>query len=172
MSSDLDEKTPLIFVDGRYFGGSFSASRRVSHAPHGGNRLHGHSYDLAVKLKRKPEATSELFFVFEEVTATVKGICKELDNKILLASGGENVCKEDHTSIEYISADKKRYVLPLDDVKLLPVEEVTVEALASWLGEQIVSRLRTHQGFVNLERVQITLYEGRQRGCTITVALA
>jgi len=168
----LRKEAPSIFVDGRFFGGSFSASRRVSHAPFGGNRLHGHSYNLAVKLKQKPEATSKLIFPFEELIATVRRICEELNNKVLLATGGGNVYKKDSTSIEYISADKKRYVLPTDDVTLIPVEEVTIEALASWLGERIVAELRMHRDIENLTGVEITLYEGQQRGCNIIVALA
>lgn len=172
MRSRLSKEAPSIFVDGRFFGGSFSASRRVSHAPHGGNRLHGHSYDLAVKLKRKPEAPNKLIFPFEELTANVRRVCEELNNKVLLASGGKNVYKEGSTSIEYVSADNKRYVLPADDVKLLPVDEVTVEALASWIGEQIVTKLKEHRDFGNLTGMEITLYEGRQRGCSVTVALA
>jgi len=167
----LDKEGASIFVDGRFFGGSFSASRRVSRAPHGGDRLHGHSYDLALKLRQKPETQNRLIFSFEELTAIVRTICDDLNNKVLLASGGENVYKEDSRSIEYVSADNKRYVLPMDDVKLLPVEEVTVEALASWIGQQVVTKLKEHGDYENLVGVEITLYEGRQRGCNATVAL-
>lgn len=168
----MNEGNSSIFVDGRFFGGSFSASRRVSHAPHGGNRLHGHDYDLALKLKRKPNAPGKLMFPFEDLTATVRGICEELNNKILFASGGENVYKDDSTSIEYVSADNKRYILPVDDVKLLPVEEVTIEALALWIGQQVVTKLGEHRDFENLAGVEVTLYEGRQRGCSTTIALS
>ena len=169
---DLSDEESSIFVDGRFLGASFNASRRVSHAPHGGNRLHGHTYELAIKLKRKPTVQARLIFPFEELASIVRRICEELNNKVLLASGGENVYKEDSISIEYVSADDKRYTLPMDDVKLLPVEEVTVEALATWIGGHIAARLKEHNDFYrNIAVMEITLYEGRQRGCTVAIPL-
>jgi len=169
---ELIEERLTMFVDGRSFGGSFSASRRVSHAPDGGNRLHGHTYEIAVSLKGKAGAGQRFTFPFEQLIAIVKGLCAELNNKVILASGGANVYKEDSRSIEYMSADNKRYVLPLDDVKLLPVEEVTIEALSSWVGEQIAGRLgEYHDYYANIAEIKITLFEGRQRGCTVAVQL-
>jgi 6-pyruvoyl-tetrahydropterin synthase len=68
-----------MFVEGRFLGASFNASRRVSHAPHGGNRLHGHTYELAVRLKRKPVVQTKLIFPFEELASIVRRICEELN---------------------------------------------------------------------------------------------
>jgi len=168
----LTDEESSIFVDERFFGGSFSATRRVSDAPHGGNRLHGHTYEVAVRLARKAGFQGKFVFPFEELAAIAKDVCEELNNKVLLASGGENVYKEDSITIEYVSADNKRYHLPVEDVKLLPVEEVTIEALASWIGAQILAKLKEYPDFYgNIGKMEITLYEGRQRGCTIAVPL-
>jgi len=168
----LTDEQSSIFVDGRFIGGSFSATRRVSNAPHGGNRLHGHTYEISVRLTRKKVSEQKLIFPLEELAAIMKGVCEELNNKVMLASGGENVYKEDSITIEYVSADNKRYLLPVEDVKLLPVEEVTIEALASWIGAQTAARLKEYRDFSgNIAQMEITLYEGRQRGCTVAVSM-
>jgi hypothetical protein len=60
----------------------------------------------------------------------------------------------------------------MDDVKLLPVEEVTVEALATWIGGHIAAKLREHNDFYrNIAGMEITIYEGRQRCCTVVTPL-
>jgi 6-pyruvoyltetrahydropterin/6-carboxytetrahydropterin synthase len=168
----LTDEESSIFVDGRFFGGSFSATQRVSDAPHGGNRLHGHTYEVAVRLLRKPGSQGKIVFPFEVLMNIVKDVCAELNNKVLLASGGENVYKEDSVILEYVAADDKRYMFPMGDVKLLPLEDVTIEALTSWIGAQIVAKLKEYPDFHgNIGKVEITLYEGRQRGCTIAAPL-
>lgn len=151
--------------------GSFSATYRISHASQGENRLHGHTYELAAKLSPQAGLQGNLIFRFEELAAIVKSLCEELNKGVLLASGGENVHKDDSIAIEYVSADDKRYVLPMDDVKLIPVEEITTEALASWIGSEIATRLG-HIGCKNIREVEIMLHERGHGCCTVITRLA
>jgi len=168
----LTEVELSVFVDGRTFGGSFCISHRISHAPHGLDRLHGHTYELAVALKGKGKSEASMVFPFEELMTIIKGVCSELNNKTLMASGGDNVYKEDSIAIEYVSGDQKRYLLPLGDVKLLPLEEVTAEALVVWIGKEIEAKIREYRDFSqNVKEIEVTLFEGRERGCSTVIQL-
>jgi len=161
-----------MLLDGRVFGISFSLSHRNSYAAEGLDRLHGHTYGLAVELKGEHGAEGRLIFPLEELLKIVKDLCGRLNNKVLLASGGDNVYKEDSIMMEYISSDEKRYILPMGDVELLPIEEVTAEALASWIGTEIAARVREHRDFHdNIEEIEITLFEGQERSCVTTIQL-
>lgn len=158
-----------VFVDGRTFGGSFCVSHRISHASYGLDRLHGHTYELAVELKGRGSSEASMVFPFEELMSIVKNICSELNNKTLLASEGDNVYKEDSVAIEYVTGDQKRYLLPLGDVKLLPLEEVTAEALVVWIGKKIEAKVKEYRDFSqNVKEIEVTLFEGRERGCSTT----
>jgi hypothetical protein len=88
-----------------------------------------------------------------------------------LASGGENVYKDDSISIEYVSADDKRRTLANDDAKLLPMKEATVNALATWIAGQVAAKLREQNDYRNIAGMEITLIEGWQRCCTVVIPL-
>jgi 6-pyruvoyl-tetrahydropterin synthase len=165
----LTEPSLSVFVDGRTFGGSFCVSHRISHAPYGLDHLHGHTYELAVELKGKAKSEASMVFPFEELIAIIKSLCSELNNKTLLASEGDNVYKEDAIAIEYVTGDQKRYLLPIGDVKLLPLEEVTAEALVVWIGEEIEAKVKKYHDFSqNVREIEVTLFEGREQGCSTT----
>lgn len=155
-----------IFVDGRLIGVRFHVAHRISGAGYGLDRLHGHTYELRVRLIGKGEA--EFLYPFEELMEIMLECVKPLNNKVLLAEGGGNVVKAENGEITYMSADNKRYVLPREDVYILPVREVTAEALALYLLHEVVKRLRGGRFDVgNVAAVELTLWESFERGVIV-----
>ncbi|NBW99207.1 hypothetical protein EBR03_06510 [bacterium] len=92
--------------------------------------LHGHNYQVALGVELK--ATSfEKMIPFADFKKVLKSLCEAWDEKVLLATGNpyyEEV-KKDKKEIEF-KVCKKRYVLPLDEVQLLAIDNISSEALA------------------------------------------
>lgn len=165
------ERPLAIFVDGRFTNGRFGVSHRISNAPYGLDRFHGHTYEISVTLSG---SRSKLGFVFpfEELSEVIRKICENLDNKTLLATGGKNVVKDEGSRICYLTADNKQYTFPKEDVLLIPMEEVTAEGLAEWIADRVIEELKTfHDFFPNVKELELTLYEGRNRGVKLRIPL-
>jgi len=155
-----------IFVDGRLMGARFHVAHRISGAGYGLDRIHGHTYELRVRLIGKGEA--EFLYPFEGLMQIMLECVKPLNNKVLLAERGKNVVKVEDSEITYITADNKRYVLPREDVYFLPVNEVTAEVLALYLLREIVKKLREGKlDIENVAAVELTLWESFERGVVV-----
>jgi len=165
-----NEKELAIFVDGRTINGRFSVSHRISDAPYGLDRFHGHTYEISVTLYGSCSKYG-FIFPFEELIKIIEQICEKLNNKILLATGGDNVIKDEGEKIYYVTADNKQYVFPKEDVFFMELEEVTAENLAEWIANQTIEKLKAHQDFYpNIHCVELTVYEGRNRGVKVKIS--
>lgn len=110
--------------------------------------LHGHNYqvELTVELKDTSFKKMVSFSVFKEALRT---LVKEWDEKVLVAKMNpfyEEVARS-KKELEF-KLCKKRYVLPLDEVELLPIENISSEALAEhllglWTKEVGEKKLKT-----------------------------
>jgi len=158
-----------IFVDGRVTKGRFGISHRISNAPYGLDRFHGHTYEIkAVLLGFRSKYG--FIFPFEELIKIIEQICEKLNNKTLLATGGENVTKDEGNRIYYITADNKHYVFPKEDVLRINLNEVTAEDLAEWIANQLIEQLKKYTDFYpNIKLLELTLYEGRNRGVKVKI---
>ena len=154
-----------LFVDGRAIGGRFHVAHRVSGAPYGLNRLHGHTYEVRVEVVGEYQR-GEIVFPFEKVMDILRDCIAGMNNKVLLAKDGGNVCKYEGDFIRYVSADGKQYSFPKEDVMLLPVNEVTAEAITEYLLNRIIEKVREEkesEGY-KVRFVKIILWEGFERG--------
>jgi len=154
-----------LFVDGRAIGGRFHVAHKISGAPYGLNRLHGHTYEIKVELIGEHEK-GEIVFPFEKVIEVIKDCIAGMNNRVLLAKEGGNVCKYEGDFIRYVSADGKQYLLPKEDVMLLPVNEATAEAITEYLLNRIAEKVKQEkesEGY-KVKGVKIILWEGFERG--------
>lgn len=152
-----------VFVDGRTIKARFHVAHRISGAPYGLDRLHGHTYEIRVSLDGKGQA--EFLYPFEELMGIMTECAQTLDNRVLLADGGGNVARFDDGVITYVGADERRYMFPKDDIVLLPVKEVTAEVLANYLLKEICEKLRKSKVSTSeISDVELTLWEGYERG--------
>ena len=155
-----------IFVDGRRIRARFHVAHRISGAGYGLDRLHGHTYDIRLSLAGKDQVA--FLYPFEALMQMMVETVEPLDNKVLLADGGGNVAKFEDGTVTYVSADERRYMFPRDDIVLLPVREVTVEALADYLLNQILEKLRKSViSTKGISEVELTLWEGSERGVVV-----
>ena len=92
--------------------------------------LHGHNYSvrLAVDLK---DVSLPKMISFSAFKKQMKTICEAWDEKVILAQACPFFKVTSHSTREIeFSLCGKRYVLPTDEVVLLPLDNITTETLA------------------------------------------
>lgn len=137
--------------------GKLNFAHRVDNGLDGCNRLHGHTYELAVKVYSRNEQDGET--ALGDVHKVSNEIFVSLHHRVLLASGGDNVHKDDSIMLDYVGTDDKRYMFPVADTMLIPVEQVTAETLANWVAIKIAEKLKNCAGYNAVEKIQVTLSE-------------
>ena len=85
------------------------------------------------------ERSGEFGFVvdFKKVKSIVRGICKELDHKLLIPlKNPEMQFKSTEGSVEF-SIGKKEYKLPVEDCCLLDLPSTSAEDLSEYFAEKL-----------------------------------
>jgi 6-pyruvoyltetrahydropterin/6-carboxytetrahydropterin synthase len=92
--------------------------------------LHGHNYSVRFSVDLKDISLKQMIS-FSEFKLHMKNICKQWDEKVLLARDCPFFKITHHTAneIEFVLCEK-RYVLPSDETVLLPLDNITTETLA------------------------------------------
>jgi 6-pyruvoyltetrahydropterin/6-carboxytetrahydropterin synthase len=104
-------------------------------------RLHGHNYFVGVSLELVDIALSSLL-PFSEIKNTLAELCLEWKEVTLLAESNPHfeIVSDDDQGFEFRLCGK-RYVLPREDVLLLPVDNISVEQLSAHFAHCLVTRL-------------------------------
>jgi 6-pyruvoyltetrahydropterin/6-carboxytetrahydropterin synthase len=130
-------------------------------------RLHGHNYQLDVELELRDigfASMVELSLVKDAAAA----LCDEWKEHLLLAKDNPHleVIRWDRSELEFrLCGD--RYVVPADDVLLLPIDNVTIEALAAHAAALLAERLapRVPAGVVTALSVTVAESPGQEASC-------
>ncbi len=107
--------------------------------PNGSEPLHGHNYRVTVALEG--ELRDDMVMDFVALKRLVKALVDELDHRTLLPARHPRLrltIREDQVEA---AIDSKRYVLPLEDVRILPIPNTSAEWLARYLAGQLRGRL-------------------------------
>ena len=104
-------------------------------------RLHGHNYYVAVELDLA-EVSFEKLVEFAPIKAAVAALCAEWKEHTLVAAHNPyyQLVREDGGELEFLLCGK-RYLLPAEDVLVLPVDNIAVEALSAHFCEILIDRL-------------------------------
>jgi len=121
-------------------------------------RIHGHNYALNAKILGE-ESSKGLVFDFLPLKKKLRKIADELDHKVLLAEGMDDLRKKDN---EYeVKVEGKRYVFPEEDVVLLDIDQATTEELARYLLEKVIEDIEFPD---TIKVVEIGVDESRGQG--------
>lgn len=102
-------------------------------------RLHGHNYTVAVALE-VPRVELAQMVPFATIKAEIAELCAAWKERVLLAARNpwfELVRDTDELEFRLCGA---RYVLPRGDALLLPIDNVSVEALAAYVAALLRDR--------------------------------
>lgn len=103
-------------------------------------RLHGHNYHCSVHLEGV--LGSEGYVVdFADVKRAARAACDALDHRVLLPAENAEIHVERAEGTVMLRYRADRFVLPADDVLILPISNTTSEQLARCLADDIVSKL-------------------------------
>lgn len=103
-------------------------------------RLHGHNYTIAVELE---VASIELAHMvpFAPIKAALAALCAAWKEHVLIATKNPHlvIVRDDH-ELE-LTLCGERYVMPRGDALLLPIDNISVEALAAHVCELLAKDL-------------------------------
>jgi 6-pyruvoyltetrahydropterin/6-carboxytetrahydropterin synthase len=132
-------------------------------------RLHGHNYtvSIAIEVDRIDLAA---MIPFAPVKTAVAELCRAWKERVLLAARNPHFVVIQDTHELEITLCGERYVFPRNDVLLLPIDNISVEALAAHvaavLRDQLAALAAPHA-----RALEVTIEESPGQGASCTVVL-
>ena len=132
-------------------------------------RLHGHNYTIAVALEVETVALSAMI-PFAPLKSAISDICAVWKERVLLASHNPRFeLVRDDSEIEFKLCGE-RYVLPRGDALLLPIDNISVEALAAHVADLLHKKLGPLLG-AHVQSLEATVEESPGQGASCRIAL-
>lgn len=134
-------------------------------------RLHGHNYRVSVEIEGGLTERG-LVIDFLKAKPVVRALCDELDEHWIVPGLHPELAVttlgDGHTKVRYHDA---RYVAPSDEVLVLPINNSSVENLATWFGRELRERLEKRFGRSQVRRLCVSISEtpGQSGAYTSTI---
>ena len=125
-------------------------------------RLHGHTYRVAVEV-HGPLGDNQYVIDFLAVQSILKDILVALDHRMLLPTRHPAIRVASREGEVEVTFEQRRWVFPEDNCLLLPVANTTTEMLAQYVGERFWAGLAS-SGVGVPGRVCVEIGEGA--GCS------
>jgi 6-pyruvoyltetrahydropterin/6-carboxytetrahydropterin synthase len=145
----------------------FSCAHMTVFADGSKERLHGHNYTVAVALEVE-RIELDAMLPFAPIKAALAELCAAWKEHVLLAAKNpffHVVC--DDGELEFTLCGE-RYVMPRGDALFLPIDNISVEALAAHVAGELRAKLRADGVARTLE---VTIEESPGQGASCTIAL-
>ncbi len=124
----------------------FSCSHFTIFSSTSAERLHGHNYYIGISC-RVPDISKDLglAFDFNVLKPLVKKVCDDLDECILIPEDSPYLNIKSQGSSVKVNFAKKEYVFPVEDVRLLPLVNITSEELARFISREILIEVKSQK---------------------------
>jgi 6-pyruvoyltetrahydropterin/6-carboxytetrahydropterin synthase len=145
-----------IEVDKDYL--KFSAAHFLIFPDGSAERLHGHNYKVYVTLHTDLDEHG-LVVNFKEIKPFVRALCDELDEHLLLPGQHPELRVTrtgEHFDVRY---RERHYLIPADEVIVLPIGNSSAENLAAWVGRTLRERMRETWPRLRLHELSIGVEE-------------
>ena len=159
-----------IRVYKQYF--NFAASHFLIFGDGTRERLHGHNYQVTVRLDGDCSA-GDLVVDFIPFKPIVKGICDELDHRTLLPRDNPRLRLEDREDLLWAHHDDgSRFAFPKGDVRVLPLPNTSTEMLARFVAYELAERLTAAMPEARVEALEVQVEEspGQAGLCRLELA--
>ena len=131
-------------------------------------RLHGHNYTIALALEVGRIELAAMV-PFSSIKSALAELCAAWKERVLIASRNPWLAiVRDDTELE-LTLCGERYVFPRGDVLLVPIDNISVEALAAHIAALLRDRLAALSP--ELRALEVTVEEVPGQGASCTVAL-
>ncbi len=137
----------------------FSAAHFLIFPDGTAERLHGHNYKVYVEVESCLDDHG-LVLNFHEIKPLVREVVDELDEHLLLPGEHPTLTAErrDDGQME-VRYQERRYLIPADEVIVLPINNTSAENLAWFVCQQIRDRIQKKFPNVALERLAVGVEE-------------
>ena len=133
-------------------------------------KLHGHNFNVSVALDLASVAFDSLLDL-GIVKKAVESQCREWNEHLLLGTKNPKLqIVRNDGELEFRLCGK-RYLLPAEDVVLLPIDNVIVENLAVEFARRVVERLGGELVRGHVTGIEVEVREARGQGGTFYWAL-
>ncbi len=129
--------------------------------------LHGHNFQVEVRVELKAAASSEQAMLpFGGLKQAILQICQQWDEKVLLPARSPFLIllQEDAEGSLAFRFCGKRYLLPRDEVELLPITNGSTEQLSVHFGERLLEVWRQAGWLAGVHAVAVRIEESPQQG--------
>lgn len=149
----------------------FSSAHMTVFADGTKERLHGHNFQVSVALDLTSRGVEHLVDL-AIVKRAVVDQCGEWDQRLLLAAMSPQMqgLRQDSVSCEFTLCGR-RYVVPAEEVLLLPVRNVTVETLSELFARSLLERLGPSLPAGSTRAIEVSVTESRNQGGTFVLEL-
>ena len=117
-------------------------------------RLHGHNYAVGVELE-VARIDLQAMIPFDRVKIAIRDVCAAWKERVLVAAKSpflELIRDDDELELRLCG---ERYVMPRQDALLLPIDNITVEALAAHLALVLRDKLALDPAVVTALTVSV-----------------
>jgi 6-pyruvoyltetrahydropterin/6-carboxytetrahydropterin synthase len=130
-------------------------------------RLHGHNYTIAVAVEVSSIELAQML-PFAPIKQALAELCARWKEHVLLAANNPHFeVLTDGPELEFRLCGE-RYVMPRGDALILPIDNISVEALAAHVAQLLAPRLAT---FPTVRALEITIEESPGQGASCTLPL-
>jgi 6-pyruvoyltetrahydropterin/6-carboxytetrahydropterin synthase len=147
----------------------FSCAHMTVFADGTKERLHGHNYTLAVALEIDRVELAAMI-PFAAIKAALAELCAHWKEHVLLAAHNpffEIVRDDDELELKLCG---ERYVMPRQDALLLPIDNISVEALAAHVAALLRDRLAVLDA-AHVRGLEVTIDESPGQGASCSLTL-
>jgi len=126
-------------------------------------RLHGHNYTVAIELEVERIEIASMI-PFAPIKAALAELCAAWKEHVLLATRNPwfTVVRDDH-ELEFTLCGE-RYVVPRRDALLLPIDNISVEALAAHVASVLHDKLAA--ALPQVRTLEVTIEESPGQGAS------
>lgn len=145
----------------------FSCAHMTVFADGSKERLHGHNYTIAVAIE-VDRADLQSMIPFAPIKAALAELCAAWKEHVLIATKNpffELIRDEDELELKLCG---ERYVMPRQDALLLPIDNISVEALAAHIATLLAERLG---GSPHARELEVTVEESPGQGASAMIEL-
>jgi 6-pyruvoyltetrahydropterin/6-carboxytetrahydropterin synthase len=129
-------------------------------------RLHGHNYTLAVAIDVDRVELASMI-PFAAIKTLIAELCKSWNERLLVAAHNPHlVIVRAEGELEFTLCDQ-RYVVPRGDALLLPIDNITVEALAAHVADLLRDRIAA----LGARALEVTVNEHPGQGASCAIEL-
>lgn len=148
----------------------FSAAHFITFSGNICERLHGHNYRVFAEVYG-PLDENEYVIDFIALRDAVQAITQELDHRMLLPESHPTINVQADEKEVLVTFEDRRWVFPLDDCVILPMNNTTAERLAEYISARLMSALKA-QGITNIQKLVLGVDENEGQWAIATTDIA